>query len=281
MSTSARAVIEIPVRFGTSDWFRRVFTYPVVREREIIEVLGSAPDVLAARERMSLRLVDPDEARDYMHVVVENYWTDVPIGDEWIAAFRFTPQDGQPVISEVRIYPAEGKPMGPGRWSAELLGAHAPVPAGGLTSRIVHKARLGTAIRAARVQLARLPRAPHLFGPGADYAPFTASDARSALTRRGPGRKGHGLAFFAELASAYCALLDAGNPRPVVTLAHERNLAAPRIRDMIHRARKLGLLTSAPHQGQRGGSLTPKARAILKVAQGKQRKVTKSRRKPR
>jgi hypothetical protein len=130
----------------------------------------------------------------------------------------------------------------------------------------VHKVRLGAAMRSARASLGRLPRAPHLFGPGAEYAPFTAAAARESIARRGPGRRGHGDVFFATLAAEYARLLDAGNARPVVTLAEQLKMKPPRIRDLIYRARTMEFLTVAPRQGQRGGQLTPKARAVLKVA---------------
>ena len=57
------------------------------------------------------------------------------------------------------------------------------------------------------------------------YAPFTAAQARRVLTERRPGRKGHGLAFFAELAKDYVERLQAGDPKPAATIARRRGLA--------------------------------------------------------
>jgi hypothetical protein len=268
----------------TSDLLRKVQTYPIVREDELRRVLrGFTPaEMEQLRAAMNPYPVSADEAKRhaYTHVVVQDYWTEVQVDNGWVAAFRITPQDGEPVVSELRIYPLEQDAMGPGRWRAELLGCRAPVPRGGLSARVVHQARVGAALHAARAQLSRLPRAPHLFGPGGQYDAFTPADARAALTRVGPGRKGHGVLFFAELAKAYTERLDVGDMRPIATLARARKVTPARIRDMIHRARLLGLLTPALKQGQRGGTLTAKARAILKVGRGSQR-TAKGRRKPR
>jgi hypothetical protein len=98
------------------------------------------------------------------------------------------------------------------------------------------------------------------------FAPFTAAAARAALAERRPGRKGHGLAFFAQLAADYARRLRSGDPRPVAAIATARQANRQTVASWLFRARRAGLLTPALLQGQRGGELTPKAKALLGVA---------------
>ena len=275
-------------------WLRRTFKYPVVRFddlRRFLEGLSSS-EIDAAQARMNPHQVHPDDAKKYQHLVVQNYWTERPLGDDWTVAYRYTVQNGQPVISELRIFPAEGplnfagQPRragawgidlkrfgGPGHWWAELLGSMASAPPGGLTASLVDKGlHMGTDARLTRQELVRLRRAaPQLFA-AEGWEPFTAVSARAALAGRRPGRKGHGLAFFAQLAKEYAERLDAGDPQPNVTIANRRGKTPGWVRDKIFRTRERGLLSPPPAPGKRGGALTPKAEAILKQAEREQRR---------
>jgi hypothetical protein len=255
-----------------SDWLRPNTKHPIVRTEDVRDILhgfSSLEKIVAMRARMGLYPVAAAEAKRYEHVVVENYWLERPLGDDWIAAYRYTIQEGRPVVSELRVFPSpvgdEGRFGGPGHWKAELLGVLAPAPAGGLTARHVHNyLRMGRHAKLTRDILARLRReAPQLFAPGQDMAPFTAaSGARAPVTASGRGRKGHGVAFFARIAKEYVDVIQRGDRRPATTIASRRGLSPARVRDLIHRARQRGLLTPA-HHGRRGGLLTPAARAIL------------------
>lgn len=253
----------------------------------------------AALER---RRLNPDDVKaiGYVRGITTDFWLERPLATNWVAAYRFTAQEGQPVISELRIFPAlvatdrtiapdemlsSDTARPPGRWRAEVAGALAPAPRGGLRARVVHGLRLGAALRHAHADLAALRRsAPNLFAaavpapadnpdaPDIDagaYARFSPAAARAALTPRGAGRKGHGILFFTQRAKEYVARLEAGDSRPAVTIARRLGLTPAGVRDMIFRARKRGLLTPAFAQGQRGGALTPKAIAILREGAAK------------
>ena len=63
---------------------------------------------------------------------VDEAWVEVPLGDEWVAAYALVLQQGYPVIAEVRIFPAEPKRPGAGQWSGHFLGVNAAVPSGGV-----------------------------------------------------------------------------------------------------------------------------------------------------
>src|SRR5262245_56359876 len=71
-------------------------------------------------------------------VLVDNLWVERRLRDGWIAAYRIVAApDASPVVAELRVYPAEADPLHqPGEWAGALRGIHAPVPAGGLTSRL-------------------------------------------------------------------------------------------------------------------------------------------------
>src|SRR5688572_1200265 len=84
----------------------------------------------------------PDELVDQVKVVgqkvvdvakVEQVWLEVSLDDEWIAAYQVIPQQGQPVIGEVRVFPLESfkrQTRKAGEWIAgAALGLRASVPA--------------------------------------------------------------------------------------------------------------------------------------------------------
>lgn len=256
-------------------WLQLVTRNPIVS-------LGEARRSAVAREKIPVRRLSPGhlEREELVSYRVDDYWLERAIDAHWIAAFRFTVQDSQVVISEIRILPAEGDTTmapdfllsekgarPPGQWSAEVSGYKAVAPRGGVTARLVHRLKLGEILRSARADLDHLRReVPSLFGPGMALAPFPVEAKRATLTERRPGRKGYGLPFFAKLAKDYAERIRASDPRPAATIALARGLTPERARDLIHRARKHGLLTEAFAQGQKSGELTPKALAILKAA---------------
>src|SRR5437870_6095063 len=93
--------------------------------------------------------VDPKAARPLgdglVAVAVPQIWVEVPF-EAWTAAYRLAVQGGALVIAELRLFPggaarAADEPIG--LWAGEALGAGATVPAGGLTSRLIKRLRLG------------------------------------------------------------------------------------------------------------------------------------------
>lgn len=87
--------------------------------------------------------------------------------------------------------------------------------------------------------------------------------ARAAADTPRPGRRGRPDVFYAAVAARYVVLLGTG--REVATLADELGYNAESVRGFLYEARRRELLTSAP-KGRAGGTLTPKAIALLEEA---------------
>jgi predicted transcriptional regulator len=77
-----------------------------------------------------------------------------------------------------------------------------------------------------------------------------------------PGRKGRDERAYAEVAAMYLALVHGGSKAPLVDLAKRLNYSVSRIKNIIHEARRRGLLSKSS-RGRRGGELTEKARRLL------------------
>jgi hypothetical protein len=82
-----------------------------------------------------------------------------------------------------------------------------------------------------------------------------------ALAQR-PGRRGHGLLVYAQLAAEYVEIFESGSAQPVRDLAARRGKSEGLIRGMLEAARRKELLTRAG-QGKAGGALRQKAIDLL------------------
>ncbi len=220
------------------------------------------------------------------------------------------------MIGELRIFPdsPELPNREPGTWAGDFLGRDAKCPRGGVTARLLRHPdlKVGTHLRAVPMllQWARRQRgqqrvdqrryAEHLeivgrIDPDAPVLPPSSGPewakdfhdelramglepstpaARSRDKRRGrPGRDDR---FYALLAEAYVARLDAGSTRPNADLAVDAKLRArlgvstqpfqrSHARDAIRIAREKGLLSgSDAGKGKPGGALTQRARELLR-----------------
>lgn len=221
-------------------------------------------------------------------VGVHEAWIEVDIGDGWRAAFRLVPYRGQPVIGELRVFPADRYPgREPGAWRADVLGVRAggaaplrkslpgrrepvdcPAVRQGITARLLRRIPLGAHLRHAGEFMARLKIThPNM---GRDLAawgfvrPGTTEKEVAPAQRRG-GRPDR---FYALLAAVYVARIAAGSRRPVADLAARRKLPTAVVRDMIHEARQRDLLTGG-RQGAPGGQITARAEKLLRSRRGK------------
>ena len=166
-------------------------------------------------------------------------------------------------MAEVRIFPNEANRLHRGRWSAEVLGVKAKVPRGGIKARLLRKVPLGEHLRFAgqflrevREQYGDLPFKPdRSFRARGFVAPEKTNGMRA-------GRKGRSDIFYARLARDYVKAIERGSKRPVEKIAKARNLPKERVRDMLHAARKRGLLTRG-FRGHSVGELTEKGRKLL------------------
>ncbi len=226
---------------------------------------------------------EPSEDRRLGYVSVEDVWAEVPLGRNWIAAYRLVEQRGYPVVAELRIFPAEKRvwknkvgSRSPGEWSAEFFGCKAKVPRGGITARMVRAVRIGEHHRVAsefiselRGQGGKPNLALDLIQGGAALMEVQSTFEikktvpRSDVRPRRRLAKGRPEIFYAEMAGAYVEELQAGSKRPIVDLAKRLRLDRSKVRDMIYAARRRGLLSEARH-GKRGGDLTDKAKRLLR-----------------
>lgn len=186
---------------------------------------------------------------------VRETWVESELGDGWRAAFRMLIQDGLPVVGEIRVYPAEPD-ADPGRWSAEIVGDRADVPAGGVTGRLLRRIH----VDAARDTFGEMQAAGFLLGIDATTPPDFERIRHHAT--HNPGRRGHPDTFYAAAAAAYLTHIHAGATTPTEALAAELGLPAWRVRDIVKAARIRGLLTQPP-RGRAGGELTPAGQTAL------------------
>ena len=69
--------------------------------------------------------------------------------------------------------------------------------------------------------------------------------------------------FYARVARDYEALFLAGVKNINQQIAKHMKVSPSKVRDMIYQARHRGLLSNAPAQGKKGGTLTAKAKTLL------------------
>jgi hypothetical protein len=233
--------------------------------------------------------VEPSEDPRLKFVSVDDVWVEVPLGRDWIAAYRLVEQRGYPVVAELRIFPAEKKvwknkvgSRSAGEWSAEILGRTAKVPRGGITARMVRAVRIGEHHRVASEFISELRGQggePNIAldliqGKAAGrmevHSTFEIkkTEPRSDVRPRRRLAKGRPEIFYAEMARAYVEELQAGSKRPIVDLAKRLRLDRSKVRDMIYAARRRGLLEGGS-QGKKGGKLSDKAKRLLRNTQRK------------
>jgi len=222
--------------------------------------------------------------------VARDCWLEVPIDDGWIAAYRLVPQDGRPVLAELRIFHRDDDvevfmsgrdqrltDVEAGEWLAETKGFEAPVPPGGLTARMVKKVRPGDFIADATevmrmMELNWNEALVHADGGILRRYGFT-REAPRAKERRGRP-PAHDDSWYADLAQDYTRIIESGNARsPVKQLAKERGYTPNSMSRLINRARDRGMLKGS-HPGKAGGQLTDLAVHLLKEAEDHTPQIT-------
>lgn len=202
-------------------------------------------------------------------------WVEVPLDGAWIVGYGIVNDQGTPVVGELRLFPAEPDRPGPGRWSAELLGLEARAPRGGITARVLRRVRvrayLAKMSHFIRDVRAAAPGLADMYGWSVREAPVMA-ESRLEGQRRGP--KGRPDSFYARVARDYVRALERGSYEPVAAVARRRGESVAKVRDMIRRARKRGLLT-LEGPGKRGGVLTEQAEALLRPVRAKGKRRTR------
>jgi hypothetical protein len=180
----------------------------------------------------------------------DGVWVEEKLPGGWLARGRMVARHGRVVVAELRITPLVD-----------------PIPSGGVTRDVVRSVPLGS-MAPHVLALASFHQGSGIGGLDEHFA-STVGALLPSLTRIVPPRPrprraaGRGDRFYAELARDYLAALERGSSRPVTELAAARKESVSRVRDMVHTARELSLL-SPGEPGRRGGRLLPRAHALLK-----------------
>lgn len=186
-------------------------------------------------------------------ILVQDVWYEMPLGQDWIAAYRLSFQDDRSrlVIGELRIFPARG-PRAPftGQWLADVLGSDAPVPAGGLTARTVRQATMRGFV----------PYLEMLFRHA--RVPFSFATTLSRLSGSRRGRPPKPAAFYATVALLYERSYMSGSSRPTSDVARALSLSQGAARASVKAARQRGFLTRT-ERGRASGRATDQARQLV------------------
>jgi hypothetical protein len=222
----------------------------------------------------SLRLDEselPDSGYEAFDPSPVPVWAEIDDGS-WRIGMRFQARSGQPVLTELRFFPAEPDAL-PGRWSGDV----AAIDAGGLRPDLVHNVAVG-ALRNEAIQRLTDPDDPFWVNDWPepqenwfDVAHYAGIEAHAeADVPERPGRQPLSDEQLALVAKYYTqALRDREtNTHEYVHKQMERHhdeyLSPGSIAGRIYKARRRGFLTAASKKGSRGGNLTQKARDLLR-----------------
>jgi hypothetical protein len=172
------------------------------------------------------------------------------IGEQAVA--EYTVSLSEDIVADCTVASVDGRPA---LTELRLRAAYDGQRQGVITARLLKNIRIGELLAPAREELAEFARDP-LWEEAASLWDFLHKQPR-------PGRAGHPDKLYASVASMYAYALDQGSHHPVVDVAERMRLSRARVRDLLHEARRRGLLTSPP-QGHAGGELTARADEILK-----------------
>jgi hypothetical protein len=159
----------------------------------------------------------------------------------WTVAYRIGLQYGALVVKEVRLFPTEPEPHRPaGRWSAELRGAAAPCPRGGITTSLVRRS-----VKPLKAIHAALPHLEHIRTMVRDFFPAAAANERQGLVEELPatpqaGRRRSRISAveLKRVATAYRRAFRRDPHRPIQLAAKALGLPPARVRDLVHLARQ-------------------------------------------
>ena len=195
------------------------------------------------------------ESRGGRQVVVLS----VALDDAWEVEYTLVGQPRGLALLELRVLPRPGVPL----------------PVGGLSAQVLRAVRVSAPIDSVE-QILRLLRGPEtrigrelqgFLGPLLE--PPAPRPAAKGEPGPGPGRRPLAAALLLRVAQAYVGAVKRKSSRAVIETAEELGETADRVRDLLNRARKRGLLTGAT-SGRAGGALSPKALALLKARSKKE-----------
>lgn len=200
---------------------------------------------------------------------------------DWIVAFRVRSDSGAGVVSEVRVFPrAEGEvPF----FNSRPIGqphAYLAVPVGGVPSRLLRSITMARAMDLFREVFVGPPAvdegvevmeggewrdAPELHDLHTrvlTHLEKIGLGASSFKPAPRPGRTGHTDTYYAQIAALYADRVARRVTSPHKDIAKHLHVTPEYVRDLVHDARKRGMLTPAA-RGRAAGELTQKAMDLL------------------
>ena len=202
---------------------------------------------------------------------------DVTLDAVWHVTYRLIPQGQRVAVVEARVWPRPG----------------ATLPVGGLSAGVLRRVQLGRVVDHLSRMFALLwvrpgaetPRAVKALAEAfpflrAETPPRRARERTKGAASR-PGRRPLSEHELVAAAAAYLDAIKRGSARPVQDAAKRIRETPKRLRDRLHKARTRGLLTTVMG-GVAGGTLTPRAKELLRRARpSKKRRPSRARRKGR
>jgi hypothetical protein len=171
----------------------------------------------------------------------DELWVDERLGD-WVAQYRIVPQDGVPVVAEIRVLP----------WSPTTAPGGAfwvgYCPPGGLPALVL------------RQVTAKAPLDRRDWQRTVRRYPFLKAWDRIDPTRAAPRTVTP--AFLAGIAAAYLQCCTEAPQSPMRALATRLNYSLRYAKHLVDQARDRGYLTSLG-RGRAGGTLSAEAKALL------------------
>ncbi len=223
-------------------------------------------------------------------------WVEQSLAGAWdgsiLASRIMADPSGQPVIGEIRVFPNQDDrwPLGPGEWSAAILGAGArsAVPAGGISATLVRKGLpisahvryasglLGQTAAGKNAPVPAIARTVEMLeATGFVLRPFKWPRAKSDVVRRGRPTL-RNAADYARIALIYDDAVRAG-VSPIQAIAKRERVTPANARNLVAKARKpFGTLPDNARQGAR-----PLHWARLGARTSKSRSPAHGRKRPR
>jgi len=193
----------------------------------------------------------------------ESRWSvEIALGGDlegWRALVSLVIRDDRLTLAELRLFPGppvfEETERELGDWREVDLDR---VAEEGISARLLRRVPVGELTRFAHSEFASTVNSPVVV--------TSRKWARAAARQPArPGRAGRDDAFYLLWAERY-ARAAAQSDRPIIDLSKRHKERKTRVRDLVHEARRRDLLTPGV-QGRAGGSLTHKAKELLKEAE--------------
>ena len=191
------------------------------------------------------------------------------IDDGWVMCEIYELVDGRRVVAEVRIYPTppgwylepDYKPVATHvRMFGERAYKDDVVPRGGVTARLMQRARLGHR-HAEDVIVDYRKTLKERFGDKAAER-FDATLGEVPRRRGGPALPD---IYYADIAVQYEMCCNSGSRSPIKDLTEALKVSDAKIRSDIRRARQKGFLEPATMMGAAGGEATEKAHQLVEA----------------